>query len=72
MFKKIGEKVYNFVNKHLECVFILAGLGIVCAIVGHYGTIGFNWKWFLSFELPIYLFCAWAIYKTIKMFKKLH
>lgn len=70
MFKKIGEKVYNFVNEHLEWVFALAGIGIACALIGHYETMGFNWKWFLFFELPIYLFCAWAIYKTVKIFKK--
>lgn len=71
MFKWIGEKVYNFVNNNLVLIFVLAGIGIAFAIIGHYGTMGFNWKWFLFFELPIYLFCGWAIYKTIRLFKKI-
>ncbi len=71
MFKWIGEKVYNFVNNNLVLIFVLAGIGIVFAIIGHYGTMGFNWKWFLFFELPIYLFCGWAIYKTVRLFKKI-
>ena len=71
MFKWIGEKVYNFVNNNLVLVFVLAGIGIVFAVIGHYGTMGFNWKWFLFFELPIYLFCGWAIYKTVRLFKKI-
>lgn len=71
MFKWIGEKVYNFVNNNLVLIFVLAGIGIVFAIIGHYGTMGFNWKWFLFFELPIYMFCGWAIYKTVRLFKKL-
>ena len=71
MFKWIGEKVYNFVNNNLVLIFVLAGIGIVFAIIGHYGTMGFNWKWFLFFELPIYLFCGWAIYRTVRLFKKI-
>lgn len=68
MFKKIGEKVYNFVNKHSEFIFVLVGLGLVCALAVHYGIMGFfNLKWFLFFELPIYLFC---IYQVIKIFKR--
>lgn len=72
MFKWIGEKVYNFVNNNLVLIFILAGIGIIFAIIGHYGTMGFNWKWFLFFELPIYLFCGWAIYKIIRLFKSIN
>jgi len=47
----------------------LAFFGITFAIVGHYGTIGFNIKWLLFFELPLYLFCTWALYKAYKLYK---
>ena len=29
----------------------------------------FNWKWFLFFELPLYAFCGWALYKVFKLIK---
>ena len=56
---KFGE----FLHKHFEdftkpFVLTLAFFGIAFAIIGHYGTIGFNWKWFVFFELPLYLFCG--------------
>ena len=47
----------------------LTFFGIAFAIVGHYGTIGFNIKWFLFLELPLYLFCTWALYKAYKLYK---
>jgi len=44
----IGE----FLHKHFEeftkpLVLTLGFSGILFAIIGHYGTVGFNWKWFL-------------------------
>ena len=71
MFKWIGEKVYNFVNNNLGFVFALAIVGIILAVVGHYGTCGFNIWWFLLFELPLYIFCGWAIYKVVQIFKNI-
>ena len=49
---------------------LIALIGIVFAIIGHYGTMGFNWKWFVFFELPLYLFCGWALYATYKLYKR--
>lgn len=70
IFMKVGE----FLHKHFEdftkpVVLTLAFFGILFAIVGHYGTLGFNWKWFVFFELPLYLFCIWALYKAYKIYK---
>ena len=67
-------KLGQFLHNHFEdftkpCVLILAFFGILFAIVGHYGTYGFNIKWFLFFELPLYLFCIWALYSTYKLYK---
>lgn len=67
---KFGE----FLHKHFEdftkpFVLTLAFFGITFAIVGHYGTMGFNLKWFLFFELPLYLFCGWALFKVYKLYK---
>jgi len=68
---KFGE----FLHKHFEdftkpFVLTLAFFGITFAIIGHYGTMGFNWKWFCFFELPLYLFCIWALYSAYKLYKK--
>ena len=67
---KFGE----FLRNHFEdftkpFVLTLTFFGITFAIVGHYGTMGFNIKWFLFFELPLYLFCTWALYKAYKLYK---
>ena len=67
---KFGE----FLHKHFEdftkpFVLTLAFFGIVFAIIGHYGQMGFNWKWFAFFELPLYLFCSWALYKAYQLYK---
>jgi len=67
-------KLGQFLHNHFEdftkpFVLTLAFVGILFAIVGHYGTMGFNIKWFLFFELPLYLFCIWALYKTYKIYK---
>ena len=73
--KLITEKFYNAFNKFLteyggmSVIFILAVLGIGCAIVGFHGTTEFNWKWFAFFEIPLYVFCGWALWKAFKMYK---
>ena len=69
--KWIGEKVYAFVNDNLDFVIVLAVVGIICAIVGHYGQMGFNLEWFLFFELPLYAFCGWALYHAYKIYKRI-
>lgn len=68
--KYISDKIYKFVGNNLNLVFGFAAAGIIFALIGHYGTCGFNWKRFLFFELPLYLFCVWALFKTAQMFKK--
>lgn len=65
----------GFLHKHFEdftkpFVLTLAFFGILFAIVGHYGQLGFHWKWFLFFELPLYIFCAWALYAGYKLYKQ--
>ena len=68
---KIGTKMTNFLeNGGMIAIFIVAIFGIILAIIGHYGTVEFNWKWFVFFELPLYIFVVWALYKAILMWKK--
>lgn len=69
---KIGNKVYACVNKNLQFIFAVALFGIVFAVIGHYGTMSFNLKWFLFFELPLYAFLIWAVcsvWRTYSNFK---
>lgn len=68
-------KAGEFLHKHFEdftkpFVIILSIIGISCALIGHYGQMGFNWKWFLFFELPLYVFCIWALYSAYKIYKR--
>ena len=57
---KFGEFLHkNFEDFTKPFVLTLAFFGIVFAIIGHYGTMGFNWKLFVFFELPLYLF--WGV-----------
>lgn len=67
----IGRVVYSVVKNYLPALIILAALGIISAIVGHYGKMGFNLEWFVFFELPLYLFLSWACWKCIKMYKEI-
>lgn len=68
---KFGEFLHkNFEDFTKPFVLTLAFFGIVFAIIGHYGTIGFNWKLFVFFELPLYLFWGWALYATYKLYKR--
>lgn len=45
----IGKKVTYIVENYLLALVILAVLGIISAIIGHYGQVGFRWKWFVFF-----------------------
>ena len=73
---KLGAFLHNHFEEFTKpLVVTLAFFGILFAIVGHYGQVGFNWKWFLFFELPLYVFCIWALcaaYKLYKQAKKLN
>lgn len=67
-------KVGKWLHNHFEVftkpfVLTLTFFGITFAIIGHYGTMGFNWKWFVFFEFPLYLFCAWALFKAYELYK---
>ena len=71
----IINAIGGFLHRHFEdftkpFVLILAFFGIMFAVVGHYGEMGFNWKWFCFFELPLYLFCIWALYAGYKLYKR--
>jgi len=74
--RKINDKIYTSMNYFFtECggitlVFVLAFVGIACAIVGFYGKYGFDWKWFLCLHLPLYIFCGWALWKAIEMYMR--
>lgn len=74
----IINKIGGFLVNHFEdftkyIVCALAGTGILCAIIGHYGKLisehQFSWGWFLFFDIPLYIFCGWALYKAYKMYK---
>lgn len=65
----LGKAVKILCEEYTLSIFLIAILGIVMAIVGHYGTVGFDWKWFFFFDLPLYLFCIWALYKAYKLYK---
>ena len=69
---KFGKFLHNHFEDFTKPVVLTLGLnGIIFAIIGHYGTVGFNIKWFLFFELPLYLFCTWALYSGYKLYKKI-
>ena len=70
LLRKAGEQLHKFIsNGGWISILVFAFFGILFAVVGHYGTMGFNWKWFLFFELPLYAFCGWALYKVFKLIK---
>ena len=70
LLNKAGEQLHKFIsNGGWITILVFAFFGILFAVVGHYGTMGFNWKWFLFFELPLYAFCGWALYKVFKLIK---
>ena len=52
-------------------IYILAFFGIFCAMVGYYGTVGFDWARFIFMELPLYIFCGWALVMTFTMVKRI-
>lgn len=51
-------------------VFIVGVVAIVFAMIGFYGQHGFDWRWFVFFHLPLYIFCAWALYVTMRTYRK--
>ncbi len=67
----IGNKTSYIVKNYFPALIVLAVLGIILAIIGHYGKVGFDWRWFIFFELPLYLFLSWASWKCVEMYKKI-
>lgn len=51
----------------LTTVLIIAAIGFICACIGYYGSVGFSWKRFGLFELPLFLFWGWAISHIIRL-----
>ena len=66
----IGNKVYAFVNNNFCFVITLASISISCAIIGHYGQLGSNLKPFVFFEVPLYVFCGWALGKAYIIYRR--
>ena len=70
LIKKILFNKETFEGAILPIVLVLAGIGIACAIIGHYMQMGFKPLWFLFFELPLYVFLGWACWTCWKMWKR--
>lgn len=66
----ISNKVCAFVNNNFCFVITLASISIICAIIGHYGQLGFNLKSCVLFEVPLYVFCGWALGKACILYKR--
>ena len=69
--KKFYTKFTNFLNNGGGYMIFGIGLiGIIFAIIGFHGQNEFNWWWFIFFEVPLYVFCCWALCAAIKIYKK--
>ena len=65
-----GKKLHKFFSHGgWVTILILGFFGILFALIGKYGTMGFNWKWFVFFDLPLYTFCGWALYNVGKLIR---
>jgi hypothetical protein len=65
-----GEKIHWFLTDGgWRIILLFAFIAIVFAMVGYYSTQGFNLGRFLRLELPLYLFCGWALSKVFKLIK---
>jgi hypothetical protein len=66
---RIGNNVYEWVNRSIPVVIGIAVFGIVCAVMGYYLGTRFHIGWFLGFELPLYLFLLWAVCSVWRMYR---
>ena len=65
---KIGEKIHWFISDGgWRVIIVFAIVAIMMAVVGYYGTHGFNLGWFLCLELPLYIFSGWTVYTIYKL-----
>ena len=73
MKEAIWRKLLNFIkNGGWLTILIIAFFGIATAIVSHYAIMGFDLKWFIFFEIPLYTFCGWAFYNVFKTIKRIN
>ena len=72
MKEAIWRKLHNFIkNGGWIDIIVIAFFGILSAVISHYSILGFNWKWFIFFEMPLYIFCGWVMYNIFKKIKTL-
>lgn len=72
MQEAIWRKLHIFIkNGGWITIALIAFLGILSAVISHYSILGFDWKWFVFFEMPLYIFCGWVMYNIFKKFKTL-
>lgn len=74
-FKNLGDKFYNNFTEFLKTgggyfILTVALVAIAMAVISHYYLLGFNLMWFLFFELPLYIFCAWALIKAVGIYNR--
>lgn len=68
--ERTEPKMTRFLNNGgMKIVFAIAFFGIFLAIVGHYGKDKFIWELFVFFELPLYAFLCWALFKVLRIWK---
>jgi len=71
---EVGGKFYKKFTKFLNngggyALFIIAVVAIVFATIGFHGQHKFNIWWFIFFELPLYIFCGWALWRALKIYQ---
>lgn len=74
-FKNLGDKFYNNFTDFLKTgggyfILTVALVAIAMAVISHYYLLGFNLMWFLFFELPLYIFCGWALIKAVGIYNR--
>ena len=64
--KKIAKYVFDFINAGgWRCVLVLGFFGIVLSVIALYGKCGFDWFRFIFADIPLFLFCIWALYNGV-------
>jgi hypothetical protein len=73
MKEAIWRKLHNFIkNGAWITILMIAFLGILSAVISYYSILGFDWKWFIFFEMPLYVFCGWVFYNVFKTIKRIN